>query len=262
MAAVVALLAIVVALLAVFVVGLLRSHADILRALHDMGVSLDPDNPTGRTGARPTRDVVTVESDTEPTIRTVEGVPGPAGASGQRAHDIAGRTTHGGTRSVAIARSDTPTLLAFLTTGCSTCADFWRAFADGVQLPGDARLVIVTKGPDEESPADVAAVAADHLLTIQSTEAWDDYQVPVAPYFVLVDGRRGVVAGEGAANSWELVSDLLERALADAGYGDAQVRRRDVLLGKTRTERVDRDLRAAGIEPGDPRLYHERQEQS
>lgn len=262
MSVVVALLAVVVAILAVLVIGLLRSHADILRALHDLGVSLDPDNPTGRTGTDRVRDVVTVESDTEPTIRTVEGVPGPAGASGQRATDIAGRTATGGTRTVSVTNTDTPTLLAFLTTGCTTCANFWQAFADGVRLPGDARLVIVTKGPDEESPADVAAVAAEHLVTIQSTDAWDAYRVPVAPYFVLVDGRRGIVAGEGAASSWELVSDLLDRALSDAGYAEPTVRRRDVLLGKARTDRVDRDLRAAGLEPGDPRLYHERQEEA
>lgn len=40
-----ALLGVVVALLAVLVVSLLRSHAEILRALHDLGVDLDPANP-------------------------------------------------------------------------------------------------------------------------------------------------------------------------------------------------------------------------
>lgn len=254
MGVLVALLTIVVGILAVFVVGLLRSHADILRALHDTGVSLDPDRPTGRTAAHP--DDATTFSTSAPTIRTVEGVPEPAGASGQRAHDITGVTPSGGTRSVAVTGTDSATLLAFLTTGCATCANFWHAFADGVRLPADARLVVVAKGPEAESPTDVAAMAADHVLTIQSSEAWDDYGVPVAPYFVLVDGRRGVVVGEGAANTWESVHNLLDRALADSGYSGSQVRRRDLLLGKARTERVDRDLRAAGIEPGDPRLYH------
>ncbi len=80
--------------------------------------------------------------------------------------------------------------------------------------------------------------------------------MPVAPYFALVDGRRGVVVGEGAANTWDRVHDLLDRALADAGYEGGQVRRRDLLFGKARTERVDRDLRQAGFVPGDERLYH------
>ncbi|MCO8127477.1 hypothetical protein NHL50_09685 [Acidimicrobiia bacterium EGI L10123] len=269
MSAVVLLLAIVVGVLALLVIGLLRSHAEILRALHDAGISLDPDrehdhdHSAGRGGARAGRaerspsGTPTFTSDTPPTIRTTDGVPEPAGSTGRRAVDIAGITPNGGTRTVSIAPSDQATLLAFLTTGCATCADFWGAFAEGVELPADTRLVVVTQGPETESPADVAAMAAPHVLTIQSTDAWDDYGVPVAPYFALVDGRRGVVVGEGAASSWDRVRTLLDRALADAGYGAGQVRRRDLLLGKARTERVDRDLARAGLSPGDPRLFHE-----
>lgn len=265
MSAVVLLLGIVVGVLAVLVIGLLRSHAEILRALHDAGISLDPDREHdhdhggGRTGRaeRSPSGTPTSTSATPPTIRTTDGVPEPAGSTGRRAVDIAGITPTGGTRTVSVARSDQATLLAFLTTGCATCADFWGAFAEGVELPPDTRLVVVTQGPETESPADVAAMAAPHVLTIQSTDAWDDYGVPVAPYFALVDGRRGVVVGEGAAASWDRVRTLLDRALADAGYGGGQVRRRDLLLGKARTERVDRDLARAGLTPGDPRLFHE-----
>lgn len=259
MTALVWLLAVVVAILAVFVVGLLRSHASILRALHDNGILLDPDrdDAPASTGERRVSPAIThTTSSTAPSIRTVDGVPGPAGASGQRAHDLAGITPTGATRSVAVTNTDQATLLAFLTTGCATCAGFWDAFAEGVQLPADTRLVVVTQGGELESPADVAAMAAPHVLTIQSSQAWDDYSIPVAPYFVLVDGRRGVVVGEGAANTWERVAKLLDTALADAGYAGGQVRRRDLLLGKARTERVDRDLAAAGFTPGDPRLHH------
>ena len=265
MSAVVLLLAIVVGVLALLVLGLLRSHAEILRALHDAGISLDSDRehdhdhdggPTRGTERSPSG-TPTFTSDTPPTIRTTEGVPEPAGVTGRRAVDISGLTPNGGTRTISVSPSDQATLLAFLTTGCATCADFWAAFADGVQLPADTRLVVVTQGPETESPADVAAMAAPHVLTIQSTDAWDAYGVPVAPYFALVDGRRGVVVGEGAAASWDRVRTLLDRALADAGYGGGQVRRRDLLLGKSRTERVDRDLARAGLTPGDPRLFHE-----
>jgi hypothetical protein len=256
--AVVWLLAVVVGVLTVFVIGLLRSHAEIVRALHDAGISLDPDADAhaSHAGVDATAPMPTFESSTPPTIRTVPGVPEPAGASGRRAVDLVGSTPTGGTRTIAVNGSDQATLLAFLTTGCTTCANFWQAFADGVQLPAETRLVVVTKGGDLESPADVAAMAPAHVLTIQSSEAWDDYAIPVAPYFVLVDGRRGVVVGEGAANTWERVRHLLDRALADAGYGGGQVRRRDLLLGKARTERVDRDLIDAGFTPGDARLYH------
>ena len=42
MVALITLLAVAVGLLSLLVVGLLRSHAEILRALHDLGVDLDP----------------------------------------------------------------------------------------------------------------------------------------------------------------------------------------------------------------------------
>jgi len=262
MTALVWLLTAVVALLTLLVVGLLRSHATILRALHDAGIDLDPDADPRRLGA-------TLAS--EPDIRTHSGVPGPAGATVQRAHDLAGTTVAGGTRSVSVTTGQ-PTLLAFLSTGCSTCAGFWQAFAEagaggadpgsGLGLPDGVRVVVVTKGPEVESPAEVAALAPAGMLTLQSSQAWDDYRIPVAPYFTLVDGRRGVVVGEGAAASWDRVRDLIRRALADADLEASlpstggKLRRRDVLTGRVRTERIDQDLLDAGLEPGDPRLFH------
>lgn len=263
MTALVWLLAAVVALLTLLVVGLLRSHATILRALHDAGIDLDPD-------ADPHRHAAPVSLD-EPRIRTQAGVPGPAGASGQRATDLAGVTAAGGTRTVSVT-SGAPTLLAFLSTGCTTCATFWEAFAEAgadggdplsrLGLPAGLRLVVVTKGPELESPAEVAALAPPGVLTLQSSQAWEDYRIPVAPYFALVDGRRGVVVGEGAAASWERVRDLIQRSLADAALEETlpaesgKVRRRDVLTGRVRGARIDQDLLDAGIEPGDPRLFH------
>src|SRR4029453_7188805 len=60
MAVLVVLLAVVVALLALLVAGLLRSHAEILRALHQLGVNMDParaddDDITTPVGAPPNR---------------------------------------------------------------------------------------------------------------------------------------------------------------------------------------------------------------
>ncbi|HEX5586859.1 MAG TPA: hypothetical protein VFZ17_06085, partial [Acidimicrobiia bacterium] len=62
MAALVLLFGVVVALLGLLVAGLLRSHAEILRALHELGVDLDPAReggvdvpvaaPSVRSGAR------------------------------------------------------------------------------------------------------------------------------------------------------------------------------------------------------------------
>lgn len=248
MTAVVWALSAVVAGLTLLVVGLLRSHATVLRALAEAGIDLDPDHAHDHGSPSGT-------ALNDHGIRTIPGVPGPAGASGVRAADLSGLTPTGASRSVS-AKSRTSTLLAFLSTGCSTCATFWDAFAKGIDLPEGIRLVVVTKGPEAESPAEVAAMAPTEHLTLQSSAAWDDYRIPVAPYFVLIDGRRGVVVGEGAAASWPRVNDLLLRAMADADLAPGRVARRDLFTGRARSARVDATLREAGIEPGDPRLHH------
>ena len=251
MNALVVLLAVVVALLTVLVIGLLRSHAEILRGLHDAGVRLDPDQPNER-------EVHYTASDTAPEIRTRPGVPEPRDAPhGQRAMDIAGVTPSGGTRSVAVARTDHRTLLAFLTTGCATCAGFWEAFSDEVDLPANTRLVVVTQGSDTESPAEVAVLAPPDVTVVMSTEAWDSYAVPVAPYFVMADGVTGTVIGEGAAATWERVVALLGKAVADSGH-ETTYSRREILSGRERRDRVDRELMEAGLRPGDPRLHHDK----
>ena len=102
--------------------------------------------------------------------------------------------------SIAVAGTDHLTLLAFLTSGCLTCSVFWDAFADpGLEVPGDARLVIVTKGERAESPTSVYRLAPDSVPVVMSDDAWEAYDVPVAPFFVLIDGETSAVVGEGAA---------------------------------------------------------------
>ncbi len=244
-------LAIVVALLALLVVGLLRSHAEILRALHDNGIVLDPDRDHDHD-----RDHTTTGP--APVINTRPGVPAPRSGATTRAAGISGATPDGSSKAIPVSGRDHATLLAFLTSGCATCAGFWEAFAAGVDLPPETRLVVVTRGSDGESPAAVAELASPDLTVVMSSEAWDDYSIPVAPYFVLVDGRNGLVAGEGAAATWDRVTALLGKALADAGYdGETRLTRRDLFTRGPREDRADRDLADAGILPGDPRLYHE-----
>jgi hypothetical protein len=260
----------VVALLGVLVVGLLRSHADVLRALHDLGIGEDQLAGTGTAasddeGAVRARRPPSTRAGADPGIRTVPGVASPGeGSALGRLSDIDGVDPHGGAVRIGLRGAASPTLLAFLSTGCSTCHDFWRAFGtDEVDaVPGTGtRIVVVTRGPGDESPAAVAELAPDRVTTVMSTAAWDQYDVPVSPYFLLVDGARGVV-GEGASASWAQVVDLLGKAAADAGLtldGRARVTRRDLLAGNgrgaERERRADRELAAAGIEPGSPALY-------
>lgn len=220
--------ALAIALLGVLVAGLLRSHAEILRQLHDLGV----------------------EGGAAPQFRTAPGVAEPR-ARVAKASDIAGHKPGGGAINLGVS-GNAPTLLAFMSSGCRTCAGFWEVFGQGIELPGaGTRLAIVTKGPDSESESSVRALAPSGVTTVMSSKAWDAYEVPVSPYFVLVD--QGRVIGEGAAASWGQVQSLLAKAVNDAGMVDNRIG-----LGTgERLEASDAQLAAAGIVPGHDSLYPE-----
>jgi hypothetical protein len=146
------------------------------------------------------------------------------------------------------------TLLAFLSTGCTTCAGFWDAFHEGrpIVLDGGARprIVVVTKGPENEQVNAVASRPPLGGTIVMSTDAWNDYRVPASPYFVLVDGLHGVV-GEGSAASFAQLAGLLDRATADLGVVAPSGR-----SGARGTEeRIDLELLRAGITPGHESLY-------
>ncbi|HLH27645.1 MAG TPA: hypothetical protein VKW77_01940, partial [Acidimicrobiales bacterium] len=151
------------------------------------------------------------------------------------------------------------TLLAFLSAGCATCGAFWSAFHRPAQVgfPAEVRLVVVTKGPEHESPQEVSALASQGLTVVMSSEAWTDYEVPGSPFFALVDGAGGRRIGEGVANHPAQVAELVRRALLDAGGGGAAPsgRRSRGLDGPARERANDRELLTAGILPGDPSLY-------
>ena len=242
MSVLVVLLAVVVALLAVLVTGLLRSHAEILRALHELGVGLDPAG-----GSAP-----------GPGSTRAGVVPPRPRAEARMGADLAGTSPAGDAVSIAVVDVEHATLLAFLTSGCTTCVEFWNAFADAraLRVPGDARLVVVTKGPEAESPDRLRKFVPRDVPVVMSSAAWDDYDVQVAPYFAFVDGRTGAVVGEGAASTWNHLQDILTQALADAGVEWRGSRRhRSASNSRAREARADAQLLASGIEPGDPSLY-------
>jgi hypothetical protein len=241
MAVLVAALAVVIALLAVLVAGILRSHAEILRSLHALGVNLDPDAASAT-----------------PASGVGVTIPRPRDES-RPATDIVGVTPSGDAANIAVVGARHSTLLAFLTSGCSTCSEFWSAFADPrLKIPGDARLVVVTKGEEGESPSRLRKFVPHGAPVVMSSDAWAAYDVPVAPYFVYVDGLSARVVGEGAASTWPHLAGMMEQALADAGIAAGRTPRGGRgrgLDGRARAERVDRDLMVAGIEPGHPSLY-------
>ena len=232
MTAVVVALAVAVLLLSVLVAGLLRSHAEILKALHELGAGLELDRADG------------------PVDVTIEGVRAPRRqGSGQTADAVSGETLEGEAVALSLT-SGTDTLLAFLSSGCTTCGAFWEAFAEGTGLdvPGGARLVVVTRSLDEESVSALAARAPRSVPLVASSSAWEGFGVPGSPYFVYVDGT-GRVVGEGSAATWPAVRTLMGQAHADDAHRHPDKKRR-----LSREGRDDAALAAAGIRPGDPSL--------
>lgn len=262
MIAIVIVLSAVVLLLAVLVAGLLRSHADILKALHDLGVGVG--DPTGADVQGPGPDHHQPGAGggrTGPVaVPFTMGPPLPGERSVESTPTISGVTPGGDALAVSVTGGDQLTLLAFLSSGCSTCAGFWQAFSrpDQLGLPLHTRLVVVTKGPEMEIPAEVASHTPPGLAVVMSTEAWGDYEVPGSPFFVLIDGRSGRRIGEGVAQQFHQVVELVRRAEADARefhVGNTSRAYAEGLDGPERESANDRELMAAGILPGDPSLY-------
>jgi hypothetical protein len=237
MSVLIAIETVVIVLLTVLVAGLLRSHAEILRRLHaiDQGGELD--------------DSAAIPA----TIALGATNTGVSGAPGRRAHDISGETLADDVVHVAITGTRHRTLLAFLSSSCLTCREFWDAFgrAGELGLPADMRLVAVVKDAREESITALREVAPRGLAVVMSSAAWAAYEVPGSPYFVLVDGAASRVEGEGTGATWPQVRNLIVQAGGDAADGPYS---RD---GAAREARIDRELLAHGIGPGDPLLYHD-----
>jgi hypothetical protein len=217
MVALVSVETVLLVLLVLLVAGLLRSHAEILRRLGPAGEEA-PDVAAPPRGPRPEH------------APPISGVTPDGDAV---ALDFGGAAT-------------TPTLLAFLTSGCSACAGFWETLGDR-RLPG-VQTVIVSHGAERERPARLRSLAPAGVPIVMSSRAFEDYAVPGSPYFVLVDGG---VLGEGSASTWDALSSLVRDALEDE---------RDARGGERRTERTDDILAAAGIGPGHPSLYPGRSE--
>lgn len=197
MVALVSVETVLLVLLIVLVAGLLRSHAELLRRVGD-GV----------------------------TPRSA-----PPRAAGTPASAIAGVTPSGDPVGLAF-EGGGATLLAFLTSGCSSCAGFWETLGER-RLPPGVEPVIVAHGAERERPAALRSLAPRGVPVVMSSDAWKDYEVPGAPYFILVDGA---VRGEGVATTWEALASLVRDAVEE--------------------ERgIDQVLAANGIGPEHPSLH-------
>jgi hypothetical protein len=264
MLAVVVAEGVAVALLAVLVLGLLRSHALILRALHELGAGLELEEAASTPASTATGPV---------PVQLEPGVV-PATRQATRAAALTGTTLDDAPVRVAVDKGGR-TLLAFLSSGCSVCRTFWSELSSGgVDVPGGARLVVVTQGPEHESASRLRQLAGARLEVVRSSGAWTDYGVPGSPYFVYVED--GVVTGEGSSTTWAQVRDLMGQAVDDAagapgdigGDGDlgddGDLRQGDRAPGVSGSgsgpdrddlAALDRQLLGAGIHPGHPSLY-------
>jgi hypothetical protein len=245
--ALVVVLTVLVGLLTILVAGLLRSHADILRALHSLGAGVG--DPTSGD-----------EAQSSPISLSPSSPPLPGERNSVSVFDLSGATPSGDAIALSVAQTDHLTLIAFLSSGCSSCAVIWKAMVQSAEeLPQGVRLVVATKGPELESPPEVGAKAAGgDFPVVMSTAAWGDYEVPGAPFFVLVDGQRSRRIGEGIANTFPQVLDLVRRAQREIPDSDDGNRSRAFALGldgPARESANDAELIRAGIQPGDPSLY-------
>ena len=252
MTAAVIVLCVVVALLSLLVAGLLRSHAEILRRLHELGAGLEPEE-----GDVSATHEVAMPTTARGRAQRSAGMADPAG--GQLvAADVSGVGIAGDPLVLRVAPAPHDTVLLFLSSGCATCVDFWQALRrpGGITLPSAARLVVVTRGPEGESPAELRRLAPRDTMVAMSDQAWVDYDVRGTPYVIHVEGTSGRVIGEGTAATWQQVARLLAQATGDLAYvGQAGPRRRKAAGDADRERAIDRELLGAGILPGDVSLY-------
>jgi hypothetical protein len=117
-------------------------------------------------------------------------------------------------------------------------------------------LLVVTKGPDEESPSVLSQLCPPDIDLLMSSQAWTDFAVPGSPYVVVADGRTGRVKGEGSGSSFSQVGGLIQQSVADGRHPALLSGAESKPDADRRRERdIDRVLLSAGIGPNDPSLY-------
>ncbi|MDH3190287.1 MAG: hypothetical protein OEM39_06565 [Acidimicrobiia bacterium] len=230
--AIVIVLALVVILMAMLIAGLLRSHAEILRKLEALGMGADDHDHRGSLS-------ITAKPDRKPP----SSLPG-----------ISGVDPDGQPVTLSPTLGSHSALIAFLSTSCSSCTVFWENLDQPEMVFGGRthRVIVATMGPNDESPTRAASLRRGKADVVMSTQAWEDYEVPGAPYFVVADPADGIL-GEGSADTFQALVGFLEDSLNDRRWDEATAARPP---GGDREDRIDRELRAAGLEPNDERLHH------
>jgi hypothetical protein len=125
-------------------------------------------------------------------------------------HDVVGVDPQGAKLTIAVLGSASPVLLLFLSATCLGCHDLWQGLDElRAGLPVGVDLAVVTRGPESEDRAAIAALSGSSTPVTMSTQAFVEYGVGGAPFFVLVDAEA--VRTEGVA--WG-IADTIRSALA------------------------------------------------
>jgi hypothetical protein len=147
--------------------------------------------------------------------------------------DIEGVDPVGARRSIGIVDSGEPVFLLFLSSSCQGCRDLWEGMDELRHALGSSvRVVVVTRGPEQEDAATVARLAASGPGThgpgqglgdgsgdgaaevVMSSQAYLDYGVGGPPFYALTLGRE--VRTEGVAWGVSETAASVLRALAGA----------------------------------------------
>ena len=239
----------VLVVLSILVVGLLRSYATVLQRLHRLdGGDVSAAAPPFRTADGVIQPPQRRPADVGPIVGRDEWAA---------AHDVAGVGLYGEVVSARTVAVPHDTVIVFLSSGCSGCTGFWEQLADRRILAtfGDGRMLVVTKGPEDESITLLRDLCPAGTDLVMSSTAWADYAVPGSPYVVVVDGQTGRVKGEGSGTSLSQLSGLIHQAVGDRDAGETRYSVNKPRKDAEREVDVDRVLLAAGIGPGHPSLY-------
>jgi hypothetical protein len=233
------IIAVLLAVALLYIVALLRSHADILRRLAVLEERGAAPAPLSEFAEAP------------------NGAPAVGGGEVITAGAISGTTLHGDSATLSFGPGSPVTLLAFLTSGCGSCAPLWAGLHEARDLAALAhRVAVVTHDPMRESPTRLERLAPAGTDVIMSSAAWADYAVPGSPHFVLTDGAGGIL-GRGSALSWSQLETMVSDARADArrAADPAHAAADPARTTAERAQRSEGALASAGIGPGHPSLY-------
>ena len=241
---------VILGLVVTLVVGLLRSHAEILHRLTHVATT----SPEAVETVTARGDEVALGLAPMPSEEAVPDDVPPL-------PDISGLSLELEPVDIRIGEGRRHALLAFIGTGCLSCLDLWTALSspEPPRFPSNVDVVLVTKDPDEENLAKLRELRPPGFPVVMASTAWSVCDAPGSPYFVLVDGNSRKPIGAGSATRWEQVISLMKDGLAEVELARelsaTDQDRKKKSQRQSVLEREDAELRRAGVSPDDPSLY-------